>query len=281
MLHLPPTNGRTGHQSQQNLSSSTIPAQSGSRRSWPRGHMSRLRFAAAGLAAVLALTGCADGPAVSDVLPVTPTDQIAVVVNLTFENVRTMLDAQGNESTNEWSRIAPILTKYHVTGNVYNVEYRAEPKAKSNPPPGMRVNDYTVRMVVGNMNKLAAMHDEIAATRGKVVGDQRIDFAAKSVDITYSTPYMKPELEMSFFGRGEPGASVSLYQPGMSTPQTAMIGQAGIWTHRMRVDPRVDYIYGLSSAPNGQTKYFRINVMSRVEEPLTRESFESLRQSGR
>lgn len=226
------------------------------------------------------LPGCADGPSVANVLPGTPTDQVAVAVSLRFENVRTFLDANGNESGNEWSQIAPILTKYHQTGNVYGVEYRAEPIAKSNAPPGMRVHDYTVRMVVANMSRLAAMHDEISATRGRTIGGQRIDFAAKNVEVMYSTPYVKPELEMSFFGRGDPGTTVSLFEPGMTTPRVQTIGSAGIWTIRLRVDPRIEHIYGYSTGADGQESYFRIHVLSRTHEALNRESFMQLRFSG-
>lgn len=226
------------------------------------------------------LGGCESTP-VAEYLPeLTPTDRVAVHVTLKFERVRTFLTADGRDGDDEWDLIAPIVRKYHVTGNTLGVEYRMTPTPRPNPPAGMRVTDYTVEMVVESMSRLAAMHDEIAAKRGKIVQGQRVDFAASHVQVTYSTPFVRPEIEALFFGKAGAGDRVYIFDHGAVSPNETVAGPDGRWSRRARINPRLDYLYGYVVDSAGVTRHFRINVVNRVEETLTATQFEQMRAAG-
>ncbi len=216
-------------------------------------------------AAVLAAGGCAS--------------KRQAVVTLRFENVRQFTGEDG-PTADEWKRISPIVMKRHVRRNRFGLEPEVIPTPLPDPPPGIRLFDYTATIVVADLRELGHLQRELAKLQGqRFAPGRRFHLALDSVDLRYSGSYVQASVTRAISGRTRPGAIVYIFdRPG--EPRVVAASETGAWSTPVTIAPGQQYIRGFSVLRGREKsvaarKHFRVDVFTGAHQELTADEFAS------
>lgn len=230
------------------------------------------RIALSGLIAVttamLLIQGCTS-----------PSRQATVV--LRFKNVRTFANADGSTGDSEWDVLSGIARGFHVQDNIYGLEFEQASQSAASSPPGVRLQDYTVRLVVADLKELAEIERQVSEAARTPIGPsgERAQFGLSAVTMDFRGAYVSASIAIEVYGRVDPGSRVFVYQHGSSTPLEAKADAAGSWSVRVQVRQGANYIYGYAAHPRSPNvhKCFRVNIYSRQHESIVADQFDRLR----
>ncbi len=230
------------------------------------------RIAQCGLIAATAMAlliqGCAS-----------PSRQATVV--LRFKNVRTFVSADGSAGDSEWDVLSGIARRFHVQDNVYGLQFEQASQNAPSSPPGVRLQDYTVRLVVADLKELSEIERQVSEAARTPIGtsSERAQFGLSTVTMDFRGAYVSASIAIEVYGRVDPGSRVFVYQHGSGAPLEAQADAAGSWSVRVQVRQGANFIYGYAAHPRSPNvhKCFRVNIYSRLHEPIVADRFDRLR----
>ena len=218
--------------------------------------------------AVLLIQGCASSP------------RQATVV-LRFKNVRTFINADGGTGDSEWDVLSGIARRFHVQDNIFGIEFEQASQDAVSSPPGVRLRDYTVRLVVADLKEISEIERHVNEAAQRPIGrsGERAQFALSALTMDFRGAYVSASIAIEVFGGVDPGSRVFVYQHGSRAPIEATVDAAGSWSVRVQVRSGADYIYGYAAHPRSPNlhKCFRVNIYSRLHEPIVADQFDRLR----
>lgn len=202
------------------------------------------------------LSGCESGSAVRN-----------VAVTYTFENVRT---EPGND---EWRAIREILARRAA----------GEPKFTTSDTRtlgAMKVANYRATVTVPQLKTLDAIQSDLEAL---AEGDERTRsrFTLVSLSVGYRSNVVAATASTLVSGFATAGYRVKLYAVPGEPPQVLTAGRNGMWTTRVDSAPVGGWIYGVAEDPQGrdQPAFFRVNVLTRVQERVDAATFQKVHGS--
>jgi hypothetical protein len=212
-----------------------------------------------------------------------------VPVVLRFDNVRVFVDEQGQERGSEWEAVGPVIRQHHVDDNIYGVDFQVTREARPGDLPEMRLYEYTVQMVLGDLGRLRHLDRDIrqaARTPLRLRGapdryrGERAQFSLDVTQLNFRGRYVHAFIDITIFGRTDPGSRVWVYDHASTDPREAEVGQDGMWRMRVSVGERRRYIYGYATDARAPAirKCFRVDIYTRRQEAVPAESFDRLRR---
>ena len=201
------------------------------------------------------------------------------VVTVRFENVREILGAtERDKSRNEWDSIRPIVEKRHVQRNRFGLEIERRAVELPDPPPGTRLRDYEMTIVVADLRELGEMQREISKLHGQRFAEgRRFHMSLDSVELRYSGSYVQAHVTRAISGRTRPGALVYIFD-GPGDPRVVQASETGTWSTPVSIAPGQQYIRGFSVLRGREKsvaarKHFRVDVFTGAHQELTAEEF--------
>ena len=228
------------------------------------------RFVQLAAACTIALAGCT---ARTGQAPVT----------LQFRNVRTFVGPGGGAGESEWDILGGIARRFHVENNRFGIEFEQTRRDTTSAPPGEKLHDYTVRMVVSDLGQIGEIDRQVRAAAERRLGStgQHAQFVLSDVAMVFHGTYVSASIEIKVFGRVDPGSHVYVYEHGSRQPLQAEVAASGSWTVSVRVQDGAAYIYGYAANPRSPRlrKCFRVNIYTRRHEPVASDEFDRLRSA--
>jgi hypothetical protein len=184
-----------------------------------------------------------------------------VSVDYRFENVKVA------PAPSEWTRVESVLKRYVKTVDAEVVRERTAGDTT--------VRTYRTRLVLPDLEALAAIHADLEALRLSPRPGERIDYRFDGLSAAYRSSFVTAGVSTLVSGFTVEGNIVKLYtQPRGEAIPTSKV-RSGMWSAKLEGVPADKWVYGVSEDPKGSLprRYFRVNAATLQIETLEESEF--------
>lgn len=187
-----------------------------------------------------------------------------------FENLRRPADVKST-AKDEWLPIRIILD-------------RAAAKPIQVTKSGVRtygsleIANYEARCILPTLDTFQSVQSQIEALASRNRSGERIETTLSSLAALYKSNFVLATANVSVNGASVGGHRIRLFTgPGQPSVDT-VVEPNGSWRADLAIVPDTQWVYGLSEDPRDRvpTKYFRINLATRAQEPVAEAEFRRL-----
>ncbi|MBC7772905.1 MAG: hypothetical protein H7210_10455 [Pyrinomonadaceae bacterium] len=179
-----------------------------------------------------------------------------------FENVRRL------GGLDEWASIRRIL-ELHAKGSV-----SATP-SNERRYESAEIRDYEARLVLTDVADLQKIQTALDDLSKQTINGQKARFSMMRAEIDYRSLSAGSSQDTIVRGVTSPASFVRLYLSATESVDTNA-NQYGAWAKSVKVRPNAQWVYGYSEGGVGATttrRYFRVDVFTGQEEPISEQQF--------
>jgi hypothetical protein len=188
-----------------------------------------------------------------------------------FENLRRPADAKSTTVKDEWLPIRLILDRAATKPLTVT-------KSSVRTYGNLELANYEARAVIPTLDTFQSVQAQLEALATTGNRDQRVETTLSSLAALYKSNFILATANITVSGASVAGHHIRIYTGPGEPYVDATADSGGFWTAQLTIVPDTKWVYGLSEDPNDRvpTKYFRINLATRAQEPVPEAEFRKL-----